>query len=131
MNNNQQSQGRRYPNGLLLYSIFGIGLAFLWLITCAIASTGNGKYMLPWGNPAEKLLYHSCGCGDACWVAEVKSKKTNFTQATLKCDCENMYFSTKKTKEKMLTDLSCSKFETNEKPRLIRLELERLYVHKT
>jgi hypothetical protein len=39
------------------------------------------------------LSYHSCGCADACWVAELHDKQSKSAKARLMCDCELLHFS--------------------------------------
>jgi len=57
-----------------------------------LASGGTGEYELDWPVRGEFLAYHSCGCADACWVAEVRSRRTKAVKARLRCDCEKLYF---------------------------------------
>lgn len=38
-------------------------------------------------------MYRSCGCGDACWVAEVRERKTKKVLSRLSCDCSSLNYS--------------------------------------
>lgn len=53
-----------------LYTVFA--LLLLTAEGTAKAQSG-GSYKLNWDVPGEELIYRSCGCADACWVAEVRS----------------------------------------------------------
>jgi hypothetical protein len=75
---------------------------------------GSGVYQLDWEKPTEYLEYHSCGCGDSCWVAELKIKKTKKLKIGLMCDCEKLFVYYKNKKQKSLLDNNCDKFNTNE-----------------
>lgn len=65
------------------------------IATPAFASGGTGTYRLPWNTKGQVLEYRSCGCGDSCWVAQVRSVQTKAVVATLRCDCEQLHYSTK------------------------------------
>jgi hypothetical protein len=65
-----------------------------WLATAsATALAGSGEYPLPWPNAGEVLMYRSCGCADACWVAEVRQRRTHQPLARLRCDCSTLSYS--------------------------------------
>ena len=66
--------------------------AGMFLCATAAASGGTGKFPLDWPVRGERLIYHSCGCADACWVAEVQSRRTGAVLARLRCDCERLFF---------------------------------------
>jgi hypothetical protein len=71
-------------------------LATLLLLGMSIpcfASGGTGEYELPWPYMQEVLMYHSCGCGDSCWVAEVRERKTRKVLARLSCNCRSLSYS--------------------------------------
>ncbi len=61
--------------------------------TAAHAAGGTGEYPLPWPITGEVLVYRSCGCGDACWVAEVRDARKRTVKARLRCDCEQLHAS--------------------------------------
>lgn len=62
----------------------------LFCLTMASAVAGHETYVLPWKNKSEQLTYHSCGCADSCWVAELRESKTNRLKATLRSDCSRL-----------------------------------------
>ena len=105
-----------------------------WLaLVCALggvaaARAGSGIYPLDWENPAEVLEYHSCGCADSCWVAELRDVRTRELRARLRCDCERMYVALDaKTPDQLYAD-NCAAFEVDEvgaKPRAIIQWFER------
>jgi hypothetical protein len=70
---------------------------FFFLIIFAIASTTvdasccDGESKIPWKLKNEILMYHSCGCADACWVAEVRNKKTGSVKIRLRSNCEKIF----------------------------------------
>lgn len=45
---------------------------------------------LDWERSDEVLTYRTCGCADACWVAEVTDRRTHILKARLRCDCETL-----------------------------------------
>ena len=73
----------------------------------AFASGGTGEYQLNWSVRTEILAYRSCGCGDACWIAEVRSKTAGKVKARLRCDCEKLYFSVPGKKTERIVASSC------------------------
>jgi hypothetical protein len=89
----------------------------------AYAAGGTGAYELAWKKSGEVLEYHSCGCADSCWVAEVKNRKTNILKARLRCDCERLYYSYGVAPEQQYAQ-SCAAFETGEKLKAIRETME-------
>ena len=71
------------------------GLFFATGLVCASAAWSAGGTVataLPWRHPGETLVYRSCGCADACWVAEVRDRRTSAVKARLRCDCEVLHF---------------------------------------
>ncbi|ARN19788.1 hypothetical protein A4W93_07605 [Piscinibacter gummiphilus] len=71
------------------------GLLFVMGLVCASAAWsagGTGSTALAWKHPGETLVYRSCGCADACWVAEVRDRRTSAVKARLRCDCEVLHF---------------------------------------
>lgn len=91
------------------------------------ASGGTGEYMLDWPVRGEQLAYHSSGCADACWVAEVRKKTTRQVRARLRCDGEQLYFSqTGKSIEQLLPERCASYNDSDDKPKLIAATLTTL-----
>jgi hypothetical protein len=90
---------------------------------------GHEIQELDWNNPTETLKYHTCGCADSCWVAEVRSRKTNQLKARLACDCEKLYVSLDAKTPDRIYKNDCSEFETDEKfkkiPRAMKSLLNR------
>jgi hypothetical protein len=76
------------------------GLRVALLLACALAlkgahaAGGHETYQLKWPVQGETLRYHSCGCADACWVADLQDKRSKSAKASLRCDCERLHFST-------------------------------------
>ena len=71
------------------------GFLFAMGLVCASAAWGaggTGSTALAWKHPGETLVYRSCGCADACWVAEVRDRRTSAVKARLRCDCEVLHF---------------------------------------
>ena len=103
----------------------------LWLLPTALGSAragdagGHRTYPLEWHAPGEVLLYHTCGCADACWVAEVRVERTKVLKARLQCDCEVLHFKRASMKPKPLG--SCAAInESDQKTGLITRTLEQL-----
>lgn len=71
-----------------------IALLISNLLCClpAFASGGTGKYPLDWADSNEMLTYRSCGCGDSCWIAELRNKQTGKLKARLRCDCTSLHY---------------------------------------
>lgn len=67
-------------------------LMLLSFAAVARAAGGTPPYPLDWRVPGEELVYRSCGCADACWVAEVRDRRTHAVKARLRCDCETLHF---------------------------------------
>ena len=69
--------------------------AWAWgaIVLSCHAAGGTGEYPLPWPTAGEVLVYRSCGCGDACWVAEVRDARKRTVKARLRCDCEQLHAS--------------------------------------
>ncbi len=72
----------------LLFALLGLGL----LAPASQAAGGTPESMLPWPKKNEVLAYHSCGCADACWVAEVRQRSSKAVRARLHCDCEKLSY---------------------------------------
>ncbi len=86
----------------------------------AHASGGTGEYTLDWPVRGELLAYHSSGCADACWVAEVRKKSTRHVRARLRCDGDQLYFSQAgKSREQLLPEGCANYNDSNDKLQLI------------
>lgn len=72
---------------LLLAGLWSCFAAF-----AAFAAGGNRATPLDWPHKGEVLEYRSCGCADACWVAEVRDRRTQAPKARLHCDCETLSY---------------------------------------
>jgi hypothetical protein len=71
------------------------GLCVALLLACALPLAGGHEtYKLEWPVRGETMSYHSCGCADACWVAELHDRQSKSAKARLMCDCELLHFST-------------------------------------
>ena len=96
----------------------GRAARLLWLLPTALGSAwagdagGHRTYPLDWHAPGEVLLYHTCGCADACWVAEVRVERTKVLKARLQCDCEMLHFKRPSAKPKVLG--SCEAINTSD-----------------
>ncbi len=85
----------------------------LFILPCITqASGGTGEYELPWPIKSESLIYHSCGCADSCWVAEVRDRQNHRVLFTLRCDCEMLFFSAGNSGERPLNE-SCKVVNTS------------------
>lgn len=92
----------------------------------ALASGGKAEYRLPWPHKNQILLYHSCGCADACWVAELRDRHKPGLKARLRCDCSKLFFKSGNNAEKM-PGASCQEFqESEDKAALIQRKLTQL-----
>jgi hypothetical protein len=83
-------------------------LALLVLGGGVHAAGGTGEYALAWSDSHEVLRYRSCGCGDACWVAELRVRKTQRIKARLRCDCERLHLTSPWPGRERLYSDSCS-----------------------
>ena len=91
----------------------------------ALASSGNPIMHLAWKPATEILEYHSCGAADACWVAQVKNKKTKKRIVTLRCDGEKLFSSVGEHPEAIAAE-DCHKFENENKFQVIPAALRTL-----
>lgn len=67
-------------------------LSLLLLCTgIANASSDPQLLTLSWPVKGEQLTYRSCGCADACWVAELRTGSRKQLKARLRCDCSGLY----------------------------------------
>lgn len=102
----------------------------LGVLQGAFASSGNPETKLAWPNKAEVLMYHSCGCADACWVAEVRDKKSRRVKQYLSCDCEVLHFGTTskkaETSSESCTAWSAPTAEMGSKDKLIENKMKKL-----
>ncbi len=89
--------GNRMPSPMTLPSAMRRALRHIGLACCLAAGMaahagGTGAYALDWPHAGEALTYRSCGCADACWVAEVRHRRTKALKARLRCDCETLHY---------------------------------------
>ena len=104
-----------------------IGLLSLLCCGGLSASGGTGTYPIDWNGRGEVLNYHSCGCADDCWVAELQDKRTKRVKARLRCDCETLFFYRFASHRENLTLGSCTAINRNEhKSERITETLEKL-----
>ena len=99
---------------------------FLVAFTLACAATApvfasfpNGDSRLPWKFKGERLIYRSCGCADACWVAEVKDAKKSKVKARLRCDCTKLFYSLGGATEESVLESSCDSVNNPAKFKII------------
>ena len=92
----------------------------------AHAASGTGPSTLPWKTQGEVLQYRSCGCADACWVAEVRSVPGKALKARLRCDCERLHFSVGAKGAERVYAPSCEASEGPGKPQWISQTMQRL-----
>ena len=94
----------------------------------SLAASGNPLMQLAWKPKTEFLEYHSCGAADACWVAQIKNKKTKKRIALLRCDGEKFFSILEKHSEIIAAD-DCRRFENGNKfqeiPKTLRTLLHR------
>ena len=88
----------------------------------AHAAGGTDTYTLPWNGRGQVLEYHSCGCADSCWKAEVKNASNQRVVATLRCDCEALFYSIGPKGREKSDPRTCAVLEN--KPVFIRETLE-------
>ncbi|WP_338725655.1 hypothetical protein V8687_18045 [Shewanella baltica] len=104
----------------------------LFVFFALVAFLGNavaGEYQLDWHVPDEELIYHSCGCADSCWVAEVRQAKVEkLIIAKLRCDCEKLYFTDKTGVERVVAE-NCVDLNTDNKMDLIPKRIKQFQSH--
>lgn len=106
---------------------FAAMLFMAMLASGAQATGGTGGYTLPWNTPDEVLEYRSCGCGDSCWVAELRNARTKALKGRLRCDCERLHATVGPKGKERAQAASCpAGGDGVEKPRAIREAMERL-----
>lgn len=91
-----------------------------------MASYPNSIQKLKWAKKSEILEYHSCGCADSCWVAELKSKRTKKLKVRLRCDCEKLHVLSPKNKTETTYDIDCKVFENDDKFKAITSEIKKI-----
>lgn len=101
-------------------------LAWSLVVFQAQASGGTGEYDLDWSRRGERLAYHSCGCADDCWVAEVRGRRSRAVRGRLRCDCEKLYFWQPGRGGERVVAESCDETNNLDKPNAIRQHLEHL-----
>lgn len=101
----------------------------IFFLTAVFAFNANANAenitKLSWPNQKETLEYHTCGCADGCWVAELRKIDTRELKAKLSCDCEKLYLA-KGTHHAQLYADSCSAFEIDEKFKEITKEMHKI-----
>ncbi len=76
------------------------------------AHAESGRYShLDWPIANELVRYHSCGCADSCWVAELLDKKSRKVKLSLKCDCEKLSVSYEDFQKKEILQNDCKEFQ--------------------
>jgi hypothetical protein len=90
------------------------------------AAGGTNEYELDWPIAGEMLAYRSCGCGDSCWVAEVRDRASEQPRAALSCDCEQLFYKPSDG-EKLPLNESCAAINQGaDKAALIGSKLQQL-----
>ena len=99
--------------------------AFLMVLIFSSAQAESGKKSnLDWPNPKEKLVYYSCGCADACWVADLQNKASGKSKIELICGCETMHLKIKGVEKPY--DGQCKTFENEDKFERIVAEIAKI-----
>lgn len=88
-------------------------IAFVLGFPFSSAYASGNKHNMDWPNPQEKLVYHSCGCADSCWVADLQDKARSTSKIELSCDCETMHLKIKGVEKPY--DGECKSFENDDK----------------
>lgn len=102
-------------------------LLLLCTTSACFASGGTDEYELPWSHKNEVLMYHSCGCADSCWVAEVRERKTKNVLNRLSCDCTSLSYSKDGRERDTPIHESCEAMnESTNKAGLIKSKIEQL-----
>ena len=96
--------------------IFEIMTFFLFCICFALHAFGESgrKYKLDWYKSDEFLEYHSCGCADSCWVAELRLKESKKLKMRLRCDCEKLYITIGSNGSEKIYRDNCRDFQCDE-----------------
>lgn len=101
--------------------------ALMLLVTPWIfAAGGTGEYELDWPIAGERLAYRSCGCGDSCWVAEVRDKVSEQPRAVLSCDCEQLFYAVQGGEQRPLSESCAVINQAADKAALIGAKLQQL-----
>ncbi|SCX39916.1 hypothetical protein SAMN03159363_0254 [Variovorax sp. EL159] len=112
---------------MLRMSSLAMALLAMAFTSGAQAAAGMGSYTLPWNTRGEVLEYRSCGCGDSCWVAEVRNAHTRALKGRLRCDCERLHAQVGPKGVERVQAASCpADGDGIDKPRAIRESLEHL-----
>ena len=109
------------------YAIFSL----VFLITLSspsllMASSPGMKTTIPWHNPSQFLEYHSCGCADSCWVAELRQKTTRRLIIRLRCDCHKVLYGFGKGKTETVLSEDGNAFEGEGKMDKIAEQIKKL-----
>ena len=108
------------------YRHIALAALFVLVTPWTFAAGGSGEYELDWPVAGETLAYRSCGCGDSCWVAEVRDRATEQPRATLSCDCEELFYTPAEGEKQPLGE-SCAAINLGEdKAALIGNRLQQL-----
>lgn len=92
----------------------------------ANAAGGAREYKLDWPERHEVLAYHSCGCADTCWVAEVRNRQSRQRKARLRCDCEKAFYALGARGAENPYSETCDALNTDQKPAAIRRTMREL-----
>jgi hypothetical protein len=111
---------------VLVRLVFYILILLPLVATNAIASSGNRIQKLDWSKKSEVLEYHSCGCADSCWIAELKNKRTKKVMARLRCNCEKIFSLSPRSKDEVIFRADCKMFEGMDKLDVITSEIKKL-----
>lgn len=88
----QTSFSHFLSGSVMNYRNNALAVLFCLAASSSFAAGGTGEYELDWPIAGETLAYRSCGCGDSCWVAEVRDKASEQPRAALSCDCEQLFY---------------------------------------
>jgi hypothetical protein len=97
-----------FPNAKYVSAMTGALMLSALCGGSAEASSNPPLYTLPWAVKGERLTYRSCGCADACWVAELRDLNSKRVKATLRCDCASLYLTYPMNRSERKVAESCS-----------------------
>ncbi|TWI43720.1 hypothetical protein IP92_04773 [Pseudoduganella flava] len=104
-----------------------LAATLLLAASAARAGSPHDVYTLPWPDKKLQLTYHTCGCADSCWVAELRERRTKRLMAKLRCDCERLLFSRSPAFQETVVAPSCDAFnDGSDKNGRIVAEMKRL-----
>ncbi|GKT01120.1 hypothetical protein AVKW3434_17045 [Acidovorax sp. SUPP3434] len=113
--------------GILRRTLRHVGVACALTAGMVAHAGGTGAYALDWPHAGEALTYRSCGCADACWVAEVRDRRTKALKARLRCDCETLHYQQASAGPRESVVGACEPINGSErKPEALRERLELL-----